>query len=185
MKLAINSAKGIAVHSSSSNKQAFKRHVTLKGGADRSGIFKPLALMLMLVLTPFGWAQQEGAEEPLSQVKQDASELVNSIGYYTNTQKEEMVADVDRVIAKLDARMDTLQSRMESQWDTMSAAARSQARETMNKLRIQRIQVAEWYGSLKSSTYSAWDHTRQGFADAYGALVSEWEKAEAEFSANN
>ena len=144
-----------------------------------SKLRKLFVLVGALSLAPLGLAQ------PLEQVKQDAAELVNSIGFYTNTQKDELLADVEEVTTQLDMRINSLQTAMEAEWESMSASARKEARETMDALRAQRVEVAEWYGGLKNSTYSAWDQTRQGFSEAYNVLYETWEKAEAEFAAES
>jgi len=47
--------------------------------------------------------------------------------------------------------------------------------------RKQRNQVAEWYGSMETSSAGAWDHMRKGFSDAYKVLEDAREKAENEF----
>ena len=55
----------------------------------------------------------------------------------------------------------------------------------MEALREQRTEVAECYGSLKSSSATDWSHIKQGFFNAYGALQQAWEKAEREFAADD
>lgn len=150
--------------------------------SEKPAVFHAFLLLLLLGLATFSQAQQEGAADPLEQVKYDAAELVNSVGFYTNTQKDQLLTEADAVIAQLDKRMHALQSRIESDWDSMSASARSEARETMDALRAQRVEVAEWYGSLKSSSDAAWEQAKDGFAQAYGALIDAWQDAEAEFT---
>ena len=66
----------------------------------------------------------------------------------------------------------------------MDAAAREKARARLKELRSQRTQVAEWYGSLKSSSGDAWEHMKEGFSDAYTALHDAWEKAAKDFSSD-
>ena len=64
----------------------------------------------------------------------------------------------------------------------MNEATRKEACENLRALRKQRNQVAEWYGSMKTSSADAWDHMKKGFSDAYKALEDAWEKSEKEFS---
>jgi hypothetical protein len=40
------------------------------------------------------------------------------------------------------------------------------------------------YGSLKSSSAYAWEHTKQGFSEAYNALYESWEKSQKEFGSD-
>jgi hypothetical protein len=54
----------------------------------------------------------------------------------------------------------------------------------MKALRRQRTGVAEWYGSLKTSSSDAWEHIKKGFSDAYESLSEAWEKPEKEFDIN-
>lgn len=73
---------------------------------------------------------------------------------------------------------------MLEQWDDMDQAAREQARASLQALREQRTRVAEWYGSMKSSSAGAWGHIKQGFSKAYQALHEAWEQSEREFHAD-
>lgn len=81
----------------------------------------------------------------------------------------------------LDKRIEELEARVDESWGKMDKAAREKARANLKALRKQRTQVAEWYGSLKSSTGDAWEHMKKGFSDAYKALNDAWEKSEKEF----
>lgn len=49
-----------------------------------------------------------------------------------------------------------------------------QSRLTLKSLRDQRTQVAEWYGSLKSSSAGAWEQMKTGFSSANSALHDAW-----------
>ena len=83
---------------------------------------------------------------------------------------------------KLDKRIDALEAKIDKNWDKLNETARMYARENLKALRKQRNQVAEWYGSMKTSSDDAWDHMKNGFSDAYKALADAWEKSEKEFS---
>jgi len=63
---------------------------------------------------------------------------------------------------KLDKRIDALEVHVDESWDKMDKDTRKKARDSLKALRKQRNQVAEWYGSLKSSTENAWEHMKQG-----------------------
>jgi uncharacterized membrane-anchored protein YjiN (DUF445 family) len=76
----------------------------------------------------------------------------------------------------VDERIDTLQTRLDDNWDNMSKAAREKTQASMKALREQRTQVAEWYGSLKTSSDSAWDEIKEGFSQAYQALAETWDE---------
>ena len=148
---------------------------------EKPAIIHVLLLLGLFGLATFSQAQQEPAAEPLVKVRQDAGKLVNSVGYYTNSQKDQLMEEAGKVMSQLDHRMNQLQTQVESNWDSMSAEARVEARETMDALRSQRIEVAEWFGSLQNSSAAAWEHTKDGFSEAYGSLYDAWQKAEDEF----
>ena len=71
---------------------------------------------------------------------------------------------------------------MLDQWDDMDKAAREKGRASLQALREQRTRVAEWFGSLKSSSASAWGHIKQGFSAAYQDLQGAWENSEQEIN---
>ncbi len=48
-------------------------------------------------------------------------------------------------------------------------------------LRKQRNELAEWSGSLKTSSAESWEHIKEGFSDAYRSLSDSWQKAQKEF----
>jgi hypothetical protein len=73
------------------------------------------------------------------------------------------------------------QNFVDKNWGKMNEAARKEARENLRALRKQRNQVAEWYGSMKTSSADAWGHIKTGFFDAYKALEDVWKKSEKEF----
>jgi hypothetical protein len=52
---------------------------------------------------------------------------------------------------------------------------------TMTKLHHQRVEVAEWLVSVKSSSATAWSSKIDGFSAAYVELFEAWQDAVAEF----
>ncbi|MCZ6667654.1 MAG: hypothetical protein O6932_03195 [Gammaproteobacteria bacterium] len=74
---------------------------------------------------------------------------------------------------------------MLEQWEEMDQATRNKIQKSLQALRQQRTRVAEWYGSMKSSSASAWEHMKQGFSSAYTALHEAWEESEKEFNSDN
>nr|WP_305906472.1 hypothetical protein [Methylomarinum sp. Ch1-1]MDP4519157.1 hypothetical protein [Methylomarinum sp. Ch1-1] len=88
-------------------------------------------------------------------------------------------------MTKLDQRLNRLETRINNNWDQMDEAARIKARSTMKALRQKRIELAESFGSWKTSSASAWEHMKEGFSEAYQDLQKSWNKAKTEFSSNN
>jgi len=141
------------------------------------------ALMLIGILgvTPLCYAQTEDANTSIKQVKKETKDLLQTIGSYTADKRDEAVQKTKEGLYKLDKRINALEAKIDKNWGTMNEAARKEARENLRALRKQRNQVAEWYGSMKTSSADAWDHIKTGFSDAYKALEDAWEKSEKEF----
>jgi len=117
----------------------------------------------------------------IQEVKQETQELLQTIKSYTADQRDEAIQKTKSALENLDKRIDSLETRIDNNWDNMNKAAREKARANLKALREQRIKVAEWYGSLKSSSADAWKHMKKGFSDAYQALYNAWEKSEQAF----
>ena len=141
------------------------------------------ALMLIGILgvTPLCYAQTENANTSIEEVKKETQDFLQTIGSYTADKRDEAVQKVKEGLNKLDKRIDALEARIDKNWDKMNEAVRKETRENLRALRKQRNQVAEWYGSMKTSSADAWDHMKKGFSDAYKVLEDAWEKSEKEF----
>jgi len=145
-------------------------------------------IMVFLCITSLGispvcLAAASDEETSIEEVKQEASDLAEALKNYTVEQRDEAARASKAALDSLDERIDTLQARVDEDWDQMSQAVRKETRENLKKFRDQRTRAAEWYGSMKASSASAWDEMKLGFSNAYGELTEAWEKAEEEFSA--
>ena len=142
------------------------------------------ALMLIGILgvVPICYAQPENTNTSIEEVKKETQDLLQTIGSYTAGKKDEAVQKAKEALNKLDKRIDALEAKIDKNWDKLNETARMYARENLKALRKQRNQVAEWYGSMKTSSDDAWDHMKNGFSDAYKALADAWEKSEKEYS---
>jgi uncharacterized membrane-anchored protein YjiN (DUF445 family) len=109
------------------------------------------------------------------QIKQHTQELLTQLKAYGADQRDEAVAASKDALNAADERIDALQTRLDDNWDSMSEAAREKTQASMKALRQQRTQVAEWYGSMKTSSDSAWDEIKEGFSKAYQALANAWD----------
>lgn len=114
-------------------------------------------------------------------IKQETAQLLQALENYGAEQRDEALARSRTALENLDRRIETLESMMLEKWGDMDQAAREQARASLQALREQRTRVAEWYGSMKSSSAGAWGHIKEGFTKAYRALDEAWEKSEHEF----
>lgn len=93
-----------------------------------------------------------------------------TIGSYTIAQRDQAIKSAQAALADADARMRRLERKMDREWDKMDDAARKRARETMDTLRRERNDAAEWYGGLKHGSAEAWDEVRSGFVNSYEVL---------------
>ncbi|AAZ96919.1 hypothetical protein Tbd_0966 [Thiobacillus denitrificans ATCC 25259] len=124
-------------------------------------------------------AAQSPSDAPsAAEVRQKLGSAADAIKRYSADKRDEAAQKAKVALDLLDRRMDALETDIDRNWERMDAAARARSREAMRALQDERVEVAEWYGSLKSSTASAWEETRQGFVRAYQALQRDWENAE-------
>ena len=145
------------------------------------GVLLVVLLVLALVSPPAAAAEDDSA----ANIKQQTVELLQALKSYGAEQRDEALARSRAALDNLDRRIESLESKMLDQWDDMDQDAREQARASLQALREQRNRVAEWYGSMKTSSAGAWGHIRQGFSQAYEALHEAWEKSEQEFRSEN
>ena len=139
------------------------------------------ALIGLFVIAPLSFAMTSGDDSSIEEVKQKTKDLLLSLKTYTAEQRNEAVAKTKEVLENMDKHINALELQIYKNWDKMDKAARTQSRASLEALRSQRTQVAEWYGGLKNSSDAAWGHMKKGFSDAYGALHEAWEKSEKEF----
>jgi len=141
------------------------------------------ALVAVLVLGPPGYAESSSDKTSIKEVKQETQDLIGTLKAYSADQRDEAVRKTKAVLDNLDRRIDNLETRIDNNWDNMNKEARKKARSSLRALRKQRTKVAEWYGSMQSSSTDAWEHMKKGFSDAYQSLYDAWEKSVKEFSA--
>lgn len=140
-----------------------------------------LILIGIVGFVPLGNAQTKNTNTSIEDVKKETQDLLQTIGSYTADKRDEAAQKAQEALNKLDKRIDELDVKIDKSWDKMSESARKEARENMKALRKQRNQVAEWFGSMKTSSTATWDHMKKGFYDAYKSVEDAWEKSEKEF----
>lgn len=127
--------------------------------------------------------QDKSSKESMSmeQVKQEAKDLVHALKTYSFEQKDEAIERTKTALGNLDSHIDSLETRMEKNWDNMDEQVRKETRANLKTLRQQRTKMAELYDNLKNSSADSWDHVKKGFSDAYEALSEAVKKTEKEF----
>jgi chromosome segregation ATPase len=148
-------------------------------------IYAFAALLLLAVLfgtVPPGQASAGDDKAKADQVKKETKQLLQALKNYTAAQRDEAIEKTRSTLEHLDRRIDALEKQIDTDWDTMDRTAQKNARASLKELRWQRTKVAEWFGGLKNSSIEAWDHMKEGLADAFNSLHQAWEKSEKEFS---
>lgn len=140
----------------------------------------PLLLAAALAFPAYA-AEAENDRTTAAEVREEMSDAAEAIGSYAADKRDEAVTQAEAALDVLDARIQALEARIDTKWEKMDQATREQARRTLQTLREQRVEVAEWYGGLKASTAEAWEHMKAGFTNAYRSLGQAWQKAEQEY----
>jgi len=154
--------------------------------------FKKLTICAFMVtgllgIVPLCHAETASDKTSTAEVKQKSPDFlhyIETLNTYTVDQRDEVIHKTKAALDDQDKRIDALEASVDESWDKMDMAAREKVRASLKALHRQRIKVAEWYGSLKSSTDDAWEHMKKGFSDAYMDLNDAWEKSEKEFGSS-
>lgn len=137
-----------------------------------------LMLIAGLGMTPACYADTSSDKTTISEIKKESRELIESLGAYSAERRDEAIEKAKAALDIMDKRIDVLEQDVDDNWDKMDKAAREKARASLKALHKQRTEVAEWYGSLKSSSADAWERAKNGFSAAYMAFHAAWEKSE-------
>ena len=131
---------------------------------EKAGCCVSIFLLITLFgIAPLSHAETSSEKTSIEEVKQETQDLIQTIKAYTADQRDEAIQKTKSALENLDKRIDSLETRIDNNWDNMNKAAREKARANLKALRKQRIKVAEWYGSLKSSSADAWEKSEQAF----------------------
>lgn len=140
----------------------------------------PLLLIAIFGLTSICAAAPASDKTSLEDVKQESKEFIQILQGYSAAQRDEAIAKIKVTLDDLDQRITALEATIDANWEKMDKTARENARIRLQELHKERTQVAEWYGSLKSSSAEAWEQTKKVFSEAYKNLNAAWEKSENE-----
>jgi predicted nucleic acid-binding Zn-ribbon protein len=139
-----------------------------------------LLLIAIFALTSLCSAAPSG-KTSIEDVKKETQDLLQTLKGYSAAQRDEAIARIKVTLDDLDQRITALEATIDANWEKMDKTARANARNRLQELHKERTEVAEWYGSLKSSSAEAWEQTKRVFSDAYKDLNEAWEKSEIEF----
>lgn len=136
------------------------------------------ALGALFVASPLSFSAEAPSDKTTAKdISKKAGETGRAIKDYTVEQRDEAVKSAKAGLDELDASIRRLERKLESDWDKMDAAARKKARATLDALRRQRNELAEWYGGLKHGSAEAWDEVKAGFSKSYDALKGAFARA--------
>jgi hypothetical protein len=139
-----------------------------------------LLLIAIFALTSLCSAAPSG-KTSIEDVKKETQDLLQTLKGYSAAQRDEAIARIKVTLDDLDQRITALEATIDANWEKMDKTARANARTSLQELRKERTEVAEWYGSLKSTSAEAWEQTKRVFSDAYKDLNEAWEKSEIEY----
>jgi len=139
---------------------------------------RALALGALLAGSPLSSAAEApGGKTTAKDVAREAGETGRAIKDYTVAQRDEAVKQAKAALDDLDRRIARLERKLDNDWERMDQAARKKARATLNALRRERNEAAEWYGGLKHSSAESWEQVKAGFVKSYEALKESFAKA--------
>ena len=145
---------------------------------------KSLTITLLLVgvcALPSWAAHHEKEKTTAADVKEEAMETYQALKSYTLEQRDQAMAEANERLNKLDAQIETLQTRIDEGWQDMTQMARQETRQTLNALKQQRQEAAEWLGGMRHSSAAAWEEVKKGFADSYDRLEEAFRAAKRDF----
>jgi len=121
----------------------------------------------------------------IEDVKQQSGELAETLEGYTETQRQQAMQQIETSMSRVDRRLESFESTVDSGWDGLSDQAREQARQNIDMLKRKREQMAESYNDMQAASGAAWDKMKEGFSDAYTDINNAFDEAEKEFQDNS
>ncbi len=115
------------------------------------------------------------------EVRDKITDALKTICKYTCSQKEEALIEARKLIDELDRHIIILEERLEQQWNKMDESTRKKTSDSLRNLRAKRNKISEYFGELKQSSSSAWEHVRKGFVNSFEALNESMKRAQKEF----
>jgi hypothetical protein len=141
-----------------------------------------LALGTLLAASPLSLAAEaSGNKSTAKNIAKKADETGQAIKNYTVAQRDEAIKNAKAALDDVDRRINRMERKLDSEWERMDQGARKRARATLDALRRERNEAAEWYGGLKHSSAESWEQVKAGFVKSYEVLKGSFAKARKEF----
>jgi hypothetical protein len=139
---------------------------------------RALALGALLAASPMSFAAEpSGSKSTAKDIAKKADETGQAIKNYTVAQRDEAIRNAKAALDDADRRINRMERKLDSEWERMDQAARKRARATLDALRRERNEAAEWYGGLKHSSAESWEQVKTGFVKSYEVLKESFAKA--------
>ena len=143
---------------------------------------RALALGTLLAASPLSFAAEpSGNKSAAKDIAKKADETGQAIKNYTVAQRDEAIKSAKAALDDADRRIDRMERKLDSEWERMDQGARKRARATLDALRRERNEAAEWYGGLKHSSAESWEQVKTGFVKSYEVLKESFAKARKGF----
>jgi hypothetical protein len=126
-------------------------------------------------------AESADAKTATEEFPKEVRQAGTAIRDCTVEQRDQAVSGAKAALDDLDARINRLAAKIDGNWEQMDMAARTKAYQTMDVLRRERNEAAEWYGALKHGSKEAWEEIRNGFVHSYETLHESFARARDEF----
>lgn len=154
-------------------------HMTISGlGKRLAGV--AVTGLCLVAATAFAQSASED-EVTYQELKKEMKEAGEAIKGYSAKQSKEAVRTVKSSIHKMDAYIERMQARLDANAEKMDDAARRKARASLEAIKKQRNEVAQWYERMKDSSADAWEEVKAGFLKSYRSLVNAFDRAGDEF----
>src|SRR5258705_13117305 len=110
-------------------------------------VFPALVLGTLLAVSPFSLAAEpSGNKSTAKDIAKKADETGQAIKNYTVAQRDEAIKNAKAALDDADRRIDRMERKLDGEWERMDQGARKRARATLEALRRERNEAAEWHG---------------------------------------
>jgi peptidoglycan hydrolase CwlO-like protein len=139
-----------------------------------------LAAVLVISIAGCNRDKDTNTEPPVTgqDVKDKYKDALKTTGDYTAQTKDQFMADTDKKMKELNARIDDLSNKSANLKDD----AKVQADKALAALRADRDAAAKKYDELKQSSGDAWDKTKAAFQSAWNDVEKAYDDAKAKFN---
>ncbi|TSJ68552.1 hypothetical protein [Marinobacter vulgaris] len=136
-----------------------------------------LLLAMVMPLAP-GHAAENDGDATEESLRKDLQSLDQELTDFSSERRERLMTDIEEVLGAIEARIETLDSRLQDNWNSADRLERAQAQTAVAALRRERSRVMEWRQRMQDSTDVTWASMKDGFNDAFDELVEAWQSAE-------